>query len=41
VITAPVIGANMVEQLTESLGAAGVRLSPEEMAALDRVRAWE
>ena len=35
VITAPIIGANSVEQLAESLGAAGVRLSAEEMVALN------
>ncbi len=41
VITAPIIGANSVAQLNESLGAAGVRLSPEEMEALNQVSAWE
>lgn len=41
VITAPIIGANSVEQLNESLGAAGVRLSAEEMAALDDASKWE
>jgi aryl-alcohol dehydrogenase-like predicted oxidoreductase len=41
VVTAPIIGANSVEQLKESLGAAGVRLSPEEMAELNRVSGWE
>ncbi len=41
VITAPIIGANSVAQLDESLGAAGVRLSAEEMAALNQVSAWE
>ena len=35
VITAPIIGANSVEQLAESLGAAGVRLNGEEMDALE------
>jgi len=34
-ITAPIIGANTVEQLEESLGAAGLRLSEEEMQRLD------
>ncbi len=38
-ITAPIIGANTVEQLQESLGAAGVTLSDEEMAALNEVSA--
>jgi aryl-alcohol dehydrogenase-like predicted oxidoreductase len=41
VITAPIIGANSVEQLHESLGAAGVRLSAEEMDELNKVSAWE
>lgn len=41
IITAPIIGANSVAQLEESLGAAGVRLSPEEMEALNQVSAWE
>ncbi len=41
VITSPIIGANSVEQLNDSLGAVGVRLSEEEMKALDVVSAWE
>ncbi len=41
VITAPIIGANSAEQLRESLGAAGVRLSAEEMDALNKVSVWE
>jgi aryl-alcohol dehydrogenase-like predicted oxidoreductase len=41
VITAPIIGANSVEQLRDSLGAAGVRLSAEEMDGLNTVSAWE
>jgi aryl-alcohol dehydrogenase-like predicted oxidoreductase len=41
VVTAPIIGANTVEQLAESLGAAGVRLAPEEMAELNQASAWE
>ncbi len=41
VITAPIIGANSVEQLNESLGAAGVRLSAEDMAALNDASKWE
>jgi aryl-alcohol dehydrogenase-like predicted oxidoreductase len=41
VVTAPIIGANTVEQLRESLGAVGARLAPEEMAVLDQVSAWE
>ena len=35
IVTAPIIGANTVEQLEESLGAAGLRLTEEEMARLD------
>lgn len=35
IITAPIIGANSVEQLHESLGAVGVRLTEKEMATLD------
>jgi len=41
VITSPIIGANSVEQLENSLGAVGLRLSEEEMKALDAVSAWE
>jgi aryl-alcohol dehydrogenase-like predicted oxidoreductase len=41
VIVAPIIGANSVEQLNASLVAAGVRLSVEEMDALNKVSAWE
>jgi aryl-alcohol dehydrogenase-like predicted oxidoreductase len=40
-ITSPIIGANTVEQLRENLGAAGVKLSPDEMAALNEVSKWE
>ncbi len=35
--TAPIIGANTPAQLAESLGAVGVRLSAEELVALDAV----
>lgn len=41
VISSPIIGANSVEQLDDSLGAVGLRLSEEEMKALDAVSAWE
>ena len=41
VITAPIIGANSVAQLNESLAASGVKLSDEEMAALDDASKWE
>jgi aryl-alcohol dehydrogenase-like predicted oxidoreductase len=35
VITAPIIGANSTEQLAESLGAVGLRLTAEEMTTLN------
>jgi len=41
VITAPIVGANSPEQLRESLGAVGVRLSAEEMDELNKISAWE
>lgn len=41
VITSPIIGANSVEQLRENLGGAGVKLSDDEMAALNDVSKWE
>ena len=34
VVTAPIVGANTAEQLKDSLGAAGYRLSPPEMESL-------
>jgi aryl-alcohol dehydrogenase-like predicted oxidoreductase len=37
VITAPIIGANTVGQLTDLLGAVGYRLSPEEMTRLNEL----
>ncbi|HSN75371.1 MAG TPA: aldo/keto reductase [Anaerolineae bacterium] len=41
IISSPIIGANSIEQLNDSLGAVGLRLSEEEMKALDAVSAWE
>ncbi len=41
VITSPIIGARTVEQVHESLGAVGLRLSDEEMAILDEMTSWE
>lgn len=38
-MTAPIIGANSPEQLTNSLGAAGLKLTPEEKAELDKLTA--
>lgn len=40
-MTAPIIGANTPAQLTESLGAVGLRLSADEMQALDEITAWQ
>jgi aryl-alcohol dehydrogenase-like predicted oxidoreductase len=39
-VTAPIIGANSVEQLQDSLGAVGFRLSAEQMRELDAISAW-
>ncbi len=41
VMTSPIIGANNVAQLNESLGAAGFRLTPDEMKTLDDMSAWQ
>lgn len=40
-VTAPIIGANSVEQLQSSLDAVGFRLADEEMHALDQRSAWQ
>jgi aryl-alcohol dehydrogenase-like predicted oxidoreductase len=39
-VTAPIIGANTVAQLQESLGAVGFRLSTEEMNHLNQLSDW-
>ncbi len=41
VITAPIIGANTVEQLQPSLAAAGLRLTTDEMETLNKATGWE
>jgi len=41
VITAPIVGANSVAQLQDSLKASGVRLTDEEMAQLNEASAWQ
>jgi aryl-alcohol dehydrogenase-like predicted oxidoreductase len=41
VITSPIIGANNVAQLNESLGAIGFRLSTEEKKLLDDLTEWQ
>ena len=40
-VTSPIIGARTVNQLQESLGAAGLRLSAEEKRELDEMTAWQ
>ncbi len=40
VMTAPIVGANTPAQLAESLGAAGYRLAPAEMQALDELTSY-
>ncbi|MEK7440174.1 MAG: aldo/keto reductase [Chloroflexota bacterium] len=40
-VTAPIIGANNVEQLKDSLGATGLKLSDEEMNVLDKMSEWK
>lgn len=39
-VAAPIIGANTPEQLANSLGAAGLKLSADEMKVLDEATAW-
>jgi aryl-alcohol dehydrogenase-like predicted oxidoreductase len=39
-VTAPIIGANSVEQLSESMAVVGLRLDDEEMRALDDLSSW-
>ena len=39
-LTAPIIGANTVSQLNDSLGVAGYRLSAEEVAQLNELTKW-
>jgi aryl-alcohol dehydrogenase-like predicted oxidoreductase len=41
VITSPIIGATGVEQLNENLGALDVKLSEDEMTALNKMTAWK
>jgi aryl-alcohol dehydrogenase-like predicted oxidoreductase len=40
-VTAPIIGANTVEQLHDTLGAVGFTLSSDEREQLDDLRTWE
>lgn len=41
VITSPIIGPRSLEQLQDNLGAAGIRLSPEEKLILDGLTVWK
>ena len=40
-VAAPIIGANTPEQLADSLGAVGLKLSADEMQLLDEMTAWD
>lgn len=40
-MAAPIIGANTPEQLADSLGAVGLKLTAEEMQTLNELTAWE
>lgn len=40
-MAAPIIGANTPAQLADSLGAVGLKLTADEMRALDELTAWE
>jgi len=39
-VSSAIIGANTVEQLQDNLGAAGIRLSEEELKTVDELTAW-
>jgi len=41
VITSPIIGPRSLEQLKDNLGAAGLRLSPDEKKILDEATRWQ
>jgi aryl-alcohol dehydrogenase-like predicted oxidoreductase len=41
VITSPIIGPRSMEQLKDNLGAAGLRLTPDEKKLLDEATRWE
>ena len=40
-VTAPIIGANSVEQLSDSIGAADLVLAAEEIEEISNVAHWE
>jgi aryl-alcohol dehydrogenase-like predicted oxidoreductase len=41
VITSPIIGPRSLDQLSDNLGAVGLRLSQEDMNSLDQVSGWQ
>jgi aryl-alcohol dehydrogenase-like predicted oxidoreductase len=41
IITSPIIGANTVTQLADTMGALAIKLAGEENAVLDEMSAWE
>ena len=41
VITSPIIGANTVDQLTDTMGALAVELTDEDKTVLDEMSSWE
>ncbi len=41
VITSPIIGPRTLDQLEDNLGAAGLRLTPEELSTLNEASAWQ
>ncbi len=41
VISAPIVGANSVEQLTDILGSLNVKLSAEDVKAIDEASSWK
>jgi aryl-alcohol dehydrogenase-like predicted oxidoreductase len=40
-VTSPIIGPRTIEQLQDNLGAAGLRLLPDEMEILDQASDWK
>jgi aryl-alcohol dehydrogenase-like predicted oxidoreductase len=40
-VTSPIIGANTVDQLRETMAATGLNLTPEQVASLNAASAWE
>jgi aryl-alcohol dehydrogenase-like predicted oxidoreductase len=40
-VASPIIGANNIEQLNDSLGATGLKLTDEEMNMLDMISEWK